>query len=127
MLTAISMSTKVVLGRTSAIRIHDKSLYKKLFLHPELVAGEAYMDERLTIEKGTLRDFLTLFFVNSKHIRSHPVQKMLNTALKRVKKLHQNNTREESRGPTCSTTTISPTSFTGLFLDTRHELLLCLL
>lgn len=84
-------------GPQATIRIHDKSLYRTLFLHPELVAGEAYMDERLTIENGTLRDFLTLFFVNSRKIRSHPVQKLLNTALKRVKRLHQKNSVRTAR------------------------------
>jgi cyclopropane-fatty-acyl-phospholipid synthase len=84
-------------GPQVAIRLKDKSLYRKLFLHPELVAGEAYMDERLVIESGSLRDLLTLFFLNSRKIRSHPVQKMLNTTLKRIKKLHQKNDEKVSR------------------------------
>ncbi|MFO0998354.1 MAG: class I SAM-dependent methyltransferase [Alphaproteobacteria bacterium] len=35
------------------VRLHDRSLHWKLFLHPELHLGEAYMDGRLTIEDGT--------------------------------------------------------------------------
>lgn len=84
-------------GLDVGIRLKDKKLYRKLFLHPELVAGEAYMDEQLIIEKGTLRDFLTLFFVNSKRVRSHPVQKILKQTLKSVKKLHQKNTEKKSK------------------------------
>jgi cyclopropane-fatty-acyl-phospholipid synthase len=84
-------------GPDVAVRLKDKSLYRRLFLHPELVAGEAYMDETLTIERGTLRDMLTLFFLNARKIRSHPVQKVLNTALKRIKKLHQKNNEKVSR------------------------------
>ncbi len=40
------------------IRLRDKSLHRKLFFNPCLYIGEAYMDGTLTIEKGTLLDFL---------------------------------------------------------------------
>jgi cyclopropane-fatty-acyl-phospholipid synthase len=42
------------------IRLHDRSLHWKLALYPSLVIGEAYVDGTLTIEDGTLRDFLTI-------------------------------------------------------------------
>ena len=74
------------------IRLHDPKLYQALFFHPELKAGEAYMDGTLTIENGgTIRDFLTLMMLNRRGLRSHPVQKILNTGLKRIRKLHQRN------------------------------------
>lgn len=40
------------------IRLHNLVLLLRLMLNPELAAGEGYMDGTLTIEKGTLRDFL---------------------------------------------------------------------
>ena len=46
------------------MRLTDRSLYHKLFFNPELHAGEAYMDGRLSFEDSTLRDFLTLFSLN---------------------------------------------------------------
>ena len=52
-------------GPNATMRLTDRSLYRKLFLNPELHAGEAYMDGRMTFEEGsTLRDFLTLFSMN---------------------------------------------------------------
>ncbi len=42
----------------SAIRIHDNRTVHRLLRDPELYVGEAYMDGTLTIEEGTLLDFL---------------------------------------------------------------------
>lgn len=41
-----------------AIRIHDWASWTRIALHPSLAVGEAYMDGALTIEQGSLRDFL---------------------------------------------------------------------
>jgi cyclopropane-fatty-acyl-phospholipid synthase len=46
------------------IRLHDASLEWRLALQPNLTVGEAYMDGKLTIEEGTLYDFLALASVN---------------------------------------------------------------
>ena len=42
------------------IKLHDKSLHWKIALRPALAVGEAYMDGTLTIEEGTLYDFLAM-------------------------------------------------------------------
>jgi len=42
------------------IRLHDRRLHWRLPLLPRLTAGEAYMDGTLTVEHGTLFDFLAL-------------------------------------------------------------------
>jgi cyclopropane-fatty-acyl-phospholipid synthase len=44
----------------ATIRVHDPALHWRIPLSPSLATGEAYMDGRLTIEDGTLRDFLGL-------------------------------------------------------------------
>ena len=49
---------------SASIRLHDKKLHAKLFFSAELSLGEAYMDGTLTIEKGTLKDFLTILALN---------------------------------------------------------------
>lgn len=46
------------------VELHDPSLPRKLILNPELAMGEAYMDERLTIENDDVRGFLTLIVRN---------------------------------------------------------------
>jgi cyclopropane-fatty-acyl-phospholipid synthase len=40
------------------VRVHDAALHWKIPINPTLNAGEAYMDGTLTIEEGTLADFL---------------------------------------------------------------------
>jgi cyclopropane-fatty-acyl-phospholipid synthase len=46
------------------VKLHDPALHKMLYLNPEMATGEAYMDGKLTIEKGTLREFIELFGLN---------------------------------------------------------------
>ena len=46
------------------IKILKKSLHYKLLFHPDLYFGEAYTDGDITIENGTLTDFLDLALMN---------------------------------------------------------------
>lgn len=78
-------------GPEVTIKLHDAKLYRALFFNPELVAGEAYMDGRLTVENGTIRDFLTLSMINRTGLRSQRFQKVLKSWMKRLRKLHQRN------------------------------------
>lgn len=47
-----------------SVTLHDPTLPRKLILNPELAMGEAYMDERLTIEGDDVRGLLTLVVRN---------------------------------------------------------------
>lgn len=78
-------------GPKVTMRIKDPTLYKKLFFNPELHAGEAYMDERLTFENSTLRDFLTLFSMNRLSLGSYPLQKVLRRVSRGLKRFQQAN------------------------------------
>jgi cyclopropane-fatty-acyl-phospholipid synthase len=49
---------------SAVIRLHDRSIHWKLPLRPALTVGESYMDGTLTIEDGTLYDFLALVSEN---------------------------------------------------------------
>ena len=42
------------------IRLKSKSIERKLFYNPGLHIGEAYMNNELTIEKGSIEDFINL-------------------------------------------------------------------
>ncbi len=64
-------------GPNVTMRLTDKSLYHKLVFNPELSAGEAYMDGRLSFEDSSLRDFLTLFSINRLSLGSYPLQQVL--------------------------------------------------
>src|SRR5215510_16210516 len=78
-------------GPKVTMRLTDRSLYRKLFFNPELNAGEAYMDGRLSFENSTLRDFLTLFSINRLSLGAHPMQKVLRRVGLLLKRFQQAN------------------------------------
>jgi len=45
---------------SATIRLHDKRLHRQLFFNPRLKVGEAFMEGTLTVEEGTIYDFLDL-------------------------------------------------------------------
>lgn len=98
------------------VRLHDRQLYKSLVWDPDLKAGEAYMDGTLTIEQGTLRDFLTLFAMNRGTSRKPSASKPLRKLAKRAKALLQNNTLSQSRRNVAHHYDLSNELY-GLFLD----------
>ena len=61
-------------GPKVVVRFHDRLLPLKLALSPSVALGEAYMDGRLTIEVGTIRDFLKVVTSNLGALDSHPGQ-----------------------------------------------------
>jgi cyclopropane-fatty-acyl-phospholipid synthase len=74
------------------IRLHEKSLYRKLFFNPELHVGEAYMNGELTFEDGsTCFDFLYLFSINRTGLANHPVQNMLRRVWRSLRGIQQHN------------------------------------
>ncbi len=78
-------------GPEVTMRLTDPTLYRALFLNPELAAGEAYMDGRMSFENATLRDFLTLFSMNRLSLGSYPLQKVLRRASRGLKRFQQAN------------------------------------
>ncbi|MFO0998608.1 MAG: cyclopropane-fatty-acyl-phospholipid synthase family protein [Alphaproteobacteria bacterium] len=73
------------------VRLHDRSLHWKLFLHPELHLGEAYMDGRLTIEDGTLRNLFEVISLNYGRYREAPVHRALRRLSRLLRIIHQHN------------------------------------
>ena len=58
------------------IRLHTRDLYWRLAMKPEVEAGEAYMDGRLTIENGNdISDFLDLALSNMEWHPDSPFHK----------------------------------------------------
>lgn len=84
-------------GLNATIRLHKRYLPWRLALFPELALGEAYMDGTLTIESGSLHDFIDLVTGN---IGWKPDNRLNanNARLKRLKNYYrQINTREGSK------------------------------
>jgi cyclopropane-fatty-acyl-phospholipid synthase len=84
-------------GPNVTMRLNDSSLYYKLFFNPELHAGEAYMDGRLTFENSTLRDFITLFSMNRLSLGSYPLQKVLRRISRMRRSIQQANPIGQAR------------------------------
>ena len=78
-------------GPSVTVKLTDRSLPRKLFLNPGLVVGEAYMDGTLSFEDSTLRDFLALFSANRTSLGSYPLQKVVRTVTRALRKFQQAN------------------------------------
>jgi cyclopropane-fatty-acyl-phospholipid synthase len=76
-------------GPEVAIRLHDRKLYIKLFINPELYAAKAYMDGTLTLEDGAaIHDFLLLFSVNRAGLYSYGSQKLMRRVWRGLRRWH---------------------------------------
>jgi cyclopropane-fatty-acyl-phospholipid synthase len=73
------------------MKLTDPKLYKALFFNPELHAGEAYMDGRMSFPGSSLRDFLTLFSINRRALKTHPMQKVFQRGSRALKGFQQYN------------------------------------
>ena len=71
------------------MELKDRELYRRLFFNPELHAGEAYMDGRMTFPGSSLRDFLTLFSLNRQSLAQYPLQAVLKRASRGLKRFQQ--------------------------------------
>ncbi len=78
-------------GRPIAIKIHDRTLHHKLFFHPELHLGEAYMNGALTFAEGSLRDLLILFGQNLSNYRTHGLHNASSRLRTMLRRLWQHN------------------------------------
>lgn len=79
------------------VKLHDPALHTALALSPDVRLGEAYMNGTLTIEEGTLRDFLTLFAMNRGVSRKPAFVKRMRQIMKTLKAPFKRNTLVRSR------------------------------
>jgi cyclopropane-fatty-acyl-phospholipid synthase len=74
------------------IRLHEKSLPRRMTFKPELAIGEAFMDGTLTIEEGgRLHDFLRLLTMNRLELKSYPPLVVLRRISRMLRRLQQYN------------------------------------
>ncbi len=104
-------------GPTVTLRLHDKSLYRKLFIQPELAVAEAYMDGAMTLEDGSeIFDLLTLFSVNRKPVGSSGAQRFLRRTWRTLRLRHERNEVDAAKQNAQSHYDLS-TDLYRLFLD----------
>jgi cyclopropane-fatty-acyl-phospholipid synthase len=60
-------------GPTATMKLHNRSVARKLAIYPKLYLGEAYMDGLLTVEDGNIYDLLDLFSLNTGWGIKHPL------------------------------------------------------
>jgi cyclopropane-fatty-acyl-phospholipid synthase len=75
-------------GPAATIRLHDKALHYWLAINPTLYVGEAYMDGTLTIEQGSLHDFLTICAINVDRAFEQPLMRALAVGARILRHLH---------------------------------------
>ena len=98
-----------------ALRLHDKALHRELVMNPRLRFGEAYMDGRLSIEGGSIYDFLALLCSGPENVQGvlGSVREALAPALRL---LQQSNPLRRSRRNVAHHYDLSR-AFFELFLD----------
>ncbi|MEO1493796.1 MAG: cyclopropane-fatty-acyl-phospholipid synthase family protein [Pseudomonadota bacterium] len=78
-------------GPDVAIKITDPALDWQIFLNPELKAAEAYMNGGLQIERGTIHEFIALFFHNKRHFDLTPSQIFWRGLARKTRRAMQHN------------------------------------
>jgi cyclopropane-fatty-acyl-phospholipid synthase len=78
-------------GPSACIRLRDPALNWKLLLRPRLFIPEAYVDGALTIEEGTLYDFVDLLVSNDAAQWDSPLMRLNQAAGRLVRWVHQYN------------------------------------
>jgi cyclopropane-fatty-acyl-phospholipid synthase len=78
-------------GAHVAIRLHDRALHWKLLVWPRLFLPEAYMDGTLTIEEGSLYDFIDLLAANLEALPDGLLGRFLNGSVTPLRRLRQYN------------------------------------
>lgn len=85
-------------GPRVTIRIHDRGTGWRLLLNPQFETGEAYMEERLTVEEGSLHDFLDLVFRSiGLQPLSYPLHGVTEGLRNLMRGIHQHNPAARSR------------------------------
>ncbi len=78
-------------GPSATIRLHDPALHWKVLLKPRLFVPEAYVDGTLTVEEGSLYDFIEILVSNdAAQIGALPLR-LGQAAGRLVRRLHQYN------------------------------------
>jgi cyclopropane-fatty-acyl-phospholipid synthase len=104
-------------GPEVTVRLHDRALHHRLAINPHLHLGEAYMEGTLTIEQGTLFDFLDICTSNQ---GTFLAKSWLGRTTKRLdlllRRLHQYNPAKRAQANVAHHYGLSDTLY-ELFLD----------
>ena len=102
------------------VRLHDRALSRRLLLNPALFVGEAYMDGTLTLDEGTLTDFLHLCTYGADTPERHPLQRIVRWLWRPLRYAHQYNPARRARANAAHHYDLSDTLY-DLFLDRDRQ------
>src|SRR5579864_7779039 len=78
-------------GPSAGIRLRDSALHWKLLLRPRLFVPEAYMAGTLTIEEGSLYDFIDVLVSNDAALPDTALLRLNRNAGRLIRRFHQYN------------------------------------
>jgi cyclopropane-fatty-acyl-phospholipid synthase len=107
-------------GTPVRARFHDAALPWKILFSPSLGFGEGYMDGRLTIEQGTLYDFLYVLTDNVDHTGPLWYHTVLNNLGKLFRRIQQFNPASRAKNNVAHHYDLKPELF-ELFLDRDRQ------
>lgn len=107
-------------GEPVAIRLCDRKLERMLVVDPELAAGEAYMQGRLTIESGDAYAFLSLVMTNLARRPLPGWSRTLAAARRATRQLNQYNPRGRAMRNAQRHYDLDPRIY-DLFLDPERQ------
>jgi cyclopropane-fatty-acyl-phospholipid synthase len=84
-------------GPSASIRLHDPALHWMLLANPRLRVPEAYMEGTLTIEEGSLYDFVDVLTANDAELDGSLPFRLAMTGRRLLRRLHQYNPVPRSR------------------------------
>jgi cyclopropane-fatty-acyl-phospholipid synthase len=102
------------------IRLHDRRLHTRLARNPLLFVGEAYMDGTLTVEEGSLYDFLEVLLRNGDAAYGQPHVRLLSFLQSCWRQLQQFNPVPRARANARHHYDLSDALYT-LFLDSDRQ------
>ncbi len=102
------------------IRLHDPGLLRRLLISPALAAGEAYMDGRLSLEQGGLREFQQLASYCAGALQHSRLQVLRRLARRPMRWKQQFNTRARARRNAAHHYDLSGSLY-DLFLDRDRQ------
>ncbi len=107
-------------GPSCTVRLHARSLHHSLVTNPWLHVGEAYMDGTLTIEDGTLGDFLEILCLGASAAESLPLFRLTQWLGYKTRWLQQYNTVRRAQSNAAHHYDLSDTLY-DLFLDADRQ------
>ena len=107
-------------GPAAAIRLHHPALHRKLLANPRLCVPEAYMDGTLTIEEGSLYDFIDLLTANDVALDDSLPMRLAAAGKRLVRRAYQYNPVPQSRRNVAHHYDLSDQLY-ELFLDSDRQ------